>query len=298
MNLTLIDWLIAFFSLLALFFVVRLSKKLVRSVADYLSAGRSAGRYMITVSQGIAFIGAITIVGQWEANYVAGFVLRWWEFIMAIVLLLITVSGWVVYRFRQTRALTIAQFLEMRYSKNFRIFAGILAFVSGLLNFGVFPSVVSRFMIYFCGFPLSFNFLGLEIGTYPVVMAAILLISLYFVFAGGQIAVILTEFFQGVYSNIAFLVIIVFCLFVVNWDQIGEAVATAPANASLINPYKTSEVPDFNFWYFLINIIGVIYVKLSWQGTQGFNSSAKSAHEAKMGEVLGNYRDIPKWLMN
>lgn len=296
MNLTYIDWLIAFLSIVALFFVVRLSKSLVKSVADYLSAGRSAGRYMITVSQGIAFIGAITIVGQWEMNYVAGFVLRWWEFIMAVVILLITVSGWVVYRFRETRALTIAQFLEIRYSKNFRIFAGILAFVSGLLNFGVFPSVVSRFMIYFCGFPLSFNLVGIEISTYPVVMAVILLVSLYFVFAGGQIAVILTEFFQGVYSNIAFLVIIVFALSYVSWDQIGVAVATAPANASLINPYSTSEVPDFNFWYFLINVLGVIYVKLSWQGTQGFNSSAKSAHEAKMGEVLGNYRDIPKWL--
>lgn len=251
---------------------------------------------MITVSQGIAFIGAITIVGQWEMNYVAGFVLRWWEFIMAVVLLLITVSGWVVYRFRQTRALTIAQFLEIRYSKNFRIFAGILAFASGLLNFGVFPSVVSRFMIYFCGLPLSFNFLGMEISSYPVVMAIILLISLYFVFAGGQIAVILTEFFQGIYANFAFIIIIIFSLFVVNWNQIAEAVATAPNNASLINPHHTSEVPDFNFWYFLINVFGVIYVKLSWQGTQGFNSSAKSAHEAKMGEVLGNYRDIPKWL--
>ncbi len=296
MNLTLIDWLIALISLIALFFVVRLSKKLVRSVADYLSAGRSAGRYMITVSQGIAFVGAITIVGQWEMNYVAGFVLRWWEFIMAVVLLVITVSGWVVYRFRQTRALTIAQFLEIRYSRNFRVFAGILAFISGLLNFGVFPSVVSRFMIYFCGFPLSFNLMGFEMSTYPVVMAAILLISLYFVFAGGQIAVILTEFFQGIYANFAFIIIIVFSLFIVNWDQIAEAVATVPENASLINPYKTSEVPDFNFWYFVINVLGVIYVKLSWQGTQGFNSSAKSAHEAKMGEVLGNYRDIPKWL--
>ena len=296
MNLSLIDWLIAAVSLVALFFVVRLSKKLVRSVADYLSAGRSAGRYMITVSQGIAFVGAITIVGQWEMNYVAGFVLRWWEFIMAIVLLVITVSGWVVYRFRQTRALTIAQFLEIRYSKNFRVFAGILAFASGLLNFGVFPSVVSRFMIYFCGFPLSFNLIGIDISTYPVVMAVILLISLYFVFAGGQIAVILTEFFQGIYANFAFLIIIAFSLFVVNWDQIAEAVASVPANASLVNPYKTSEVPDFNFWYFLIGVFGVIYVKLSWQGTQGFNSSAKSAHEAKMGEVLGNYRDIPKWL--
>jgi len=296
MNLSLIDWLIAFIAILVLFFVVRLSKKFVQSVADFLSAGRSAGRYMITVSQGMAAIGAITIVGQWEMNYVAGFALRWWEFTMAVVLLIITVSGWVIYRFRQTRALTIAQFLEIRYSRNFRIFAGILAFISGLLNFGIFPAVSARFLIYFCGLPLSFNISGMEISTFPVIMASFLLISLYFVFAGGQIAVIITEFIQGIFSNLTFLIIITFCLFFVNWDQIFQAVITVPENASLINPYKTSEVPDFNFWYFLINVIGVVYVKLSWQGTQGFNSSAKSAHEAKMGEVLGNLRDIPRWL--
>lgn len=296
MNLTLIDWLIVVFCVGVLFYGVHLSKKYVKSVVDFLSAGRTAGRYMITVSQGMAAIGAITIVGQWEMNYVAGFALRWWEFTMAVVLLVMTVSGWVIYRFRQTRALTIAQFLEMRYSKNFRIFAGILAFISGLLNFGIFPAVSARFIIYFCGFPLEFPFLGMNISTFPVVMAGFLLISLYFVFSGGQIAVIITEFIQGVFSNLTFLVIIVFCLFFVNWDQVFQAVTSAPKDASLINPYKTSAVPDFNFWYFLINVIGVIYVKLSWQGSQGFNSSAKSAHEAKMGEVLGNLRDIPRWL--
>jgi solute:Na+ symporter, SSS family len=296
MNLMLVDWLIVAICLAVLVFGVSLSKKYVQSVADFLSAGRTAGRYMITVSQGMAAIGAITIVGQWEMNYVAGFALRWWEFIMAVVLLAITVSGWVLYRFRQTRALTIAQFLEIRYSKNFRIFTGILAFISGLLNFGIFPAVSARFLIYFTGIPLYVNIFGIDVSTFPLVMASFLLISLYFVFSGGQIAVIITEFIQGVFSNFTFLIIIVFALFFVNWDQIFTAVTTAPENASLINPYKTSEVPDFNFWYFIINVIGVIYVKLSWQGSQGFNSSAKSAHEAKMGEVLGNLRDIPKWL--
>lgn len=296
MNLTLLDWLIVTICLVVLIGIVRMSKKFMRSVADFLSAGRTAGRYMITVSQGMAMIGSITIVGQWEMNYVAGFVLRWWEFTMGVVLLIITVSGWVIYRFRQTRALTLAQFFEMRYSRNFRIFAGILGFISGILNFGIFPAVSARFIIYFCGFPLSVSVLGMNISTFPLVMAAFLSLSLYFVFAGGQIAVIITEFVQGIFANLTFIAMIVICLLLVSWDQIFEAVTAAPKDASLINPYKTSQVPDFNLWYFLIGVIGVIYGKLSWQGTQGFNSSAKSAHEAKMGEVLGNLRDIPKWL--
>lgn len=294
---TFLDWIIVVISIAFLVAVVASSRRYMQSVADFLSAGRTAGRYLITVSQGMSQLGSITIVGMWEMNYVAGFSLRWWEFTMGVVLLLITVSGWVIYRFRQTRALTMAQFFEIRYSRRFRIFAGVLAFVSGVINFGIFPAVGARFFIYFCGLPLSFSLLGVPIATFPVVMIIFLGIALFFVFAGGQVAVLITEFIQGIFANAVFLVLVIYFLILIGWDQIFQAVTTAPPDASLINPYHTSNVKDFNLWYFLIGMGGVIYGKMSWQGTQGYNSSAKSAHEAKMGEVLGNYRDIPKWLM-
>lgn len=296
MNLSVIDWLIIIVVVSALFLGAILSKRLVKSVVDYLSAGRSVGRYMLTVSHGMAYVGAITIIAQWEANYIAGFTLRWWEFTMALVLLIVAVSGWVVYRFRQTRALTIAQFLEARYSKKFRIFAGILSFVSGILNFGIFPAVSARFLIYFCGFPHSFDFLGLAIPTYPLVMISFLAVSFYFVFVGGQIAIIITEFFQGVFANLTYIIIVIFCLIFVNWDQILVAVQNAPVDASLINPYKTSKMRDFNLWYYLIAVVGVIYAKLSFQGSQGYNSAARNAHESKMAEVLNNLILVPKWI--
>jgi SSS family solute:Na+ symporter len=294
---TFIDWTIVVVSMALLIYIVAGSRKYMRSVADFLSAGRSAGRYLITVSQGTSMLGSITIVGMWEMYYISGFSLRWWEFLMAIVLLGITVSGWVIYRFRETRALTMAQFFEIRYSRRFRIFAGLLAFASGLINFGIFPAVGARFFIYFCGLPLSWNVLGLTVASFPVVMFVFLAIALYFVFAGGQVAVLITEFIQGIFTNTVFLAIVILCLFLVNWDQIFTAVQTVPPDGSLINPYHAGSVKDYNFWYFLIGMAGVIYGKMSWQGTQGYNSSAKSAHEAKMGEVLGNYRDIPKWVM-
>ena len=168
-------------------------------------------------------LGSITIVGMWEMNYVAGFNLRWWEFTMGVVLLGITVSGWVIYRFRQTRALTVAQFFEIRYSRRFRIFAGLLAFTAGLVNFGIFPAVGARFFIYFCGLPLSFTVLGLTIGTFPVVMIVFLSIALFFVFAGGQVAVLITEFIQGIFANAVFLILVIYFLLIVGWDQIFEA---------------------------------------------------------------------------
>ena len=297
MNLTVIDWTIVFVILLFMIISVTASKSLMRSVADFLAAGRSAGRYMISVAGGIAGLGAITIVANLEMNLVAGFSMAWWGMTMGVVILVIKVSGWVIYRFRQTRCLTLAQFFESRYSRRFRIFTGIVAFIAGLINFGIFPAVGARFFIYFCGLPHHFPVLGLEIATFPLVMIILLSISLWFVFSGGQIAVIIADFFQGIFVNIVFIAIIIYFFIHIEWSQIHAALSTAPENASLINPFKTSHVKDFNLIYFLIGVVGNIYGPLSWQGTQAYNASAKSAHEAKMGGVLDGWRGMPQTLM-
>ncbi len=295
MNLTWIDWGIVIAVFAFIIGVVIVSRTLMRSVSDFLAAGRTGGRYLISLSQGTASLGAITIVGMLEMNYIAGFCLRWWEMIMTVVVVGISVSGWVLYRFRQTRALTMAQFFEIRYSRNFRIFSGAMAFLSGIINFGIFPAVSARFFIYFCGLPLTIDIFGLHVSTFALVMIVILWIPLYFVFSGGQIAVMITDFIQGIFVNAVFIVIVIVLILKVDWAHLFQAVAQAPANASLVNPFHTSSTKDYNFWYFLIGMIGVIYGKLSWQGTQAYNASAKSAHEAKMGDVLANWRGIPQW---
>lgn len=294
MNMALLDWAIVAAILCLMVSGVVISKKHMRSVADFLVAGRTAGRYVLSLSQGMAALGAITIVGLLEMNFVAGFSMTWWGFSMGIVILILTVLGWVIYRFRQTRALTLAEFFERRYSRRFRVFAGLIAFLSGIINFGIFPAVGARFFIYFCGLPLSVSIGGLDIATFPLMMLGLLGVALFFVFAGGQIAVIVTDFIQGVFVNVVFVAISLYLLFVVDWTHIFEALAMAPQDASLINPFKTSHVEDFNLIYFLIGLFGVIYGTMSWQGTQAYNASAKSAHEAKMGGMLTNWRGYPQ----
>lgn len=272
------------------------SKRFMQSVADFLAAGRTAGRYIVSIAMGMAMLGAISVIGEFQLFFKSGFCMKWWELTMALVILIVTVSGWVVYRFRETRALTMAQFLEIRYSRNFRVFAGILAWISGIINFGIFPSVGARFFIYYTGLPETFYLLGLEVSTFVVAMIVLLSIALFFVFAGGQVAVIVADFIQGVFTNAVFVVLIFYFFFILDWSQIYDALLAAQQSpdASLINPFKTSQVEDFNFWYFIIGLIGFVYNFLSWQGTQAYNSSAKSAHEAKMAQVLGNWRNYPR----
>jgi len=327
-NLSFIDWLIVLAALGGMIYSVSMTKGLMKSVTDFLSAGRTAGRYVLSISSGVAGLGAISIVMFLEMGYVAGFSLSWWGLSQGIIILAITMSGWVIYRFRSTRSLTLAQFFEKRYSRNFRIFAGIVAFFAGIINFGIFPAVGAQFFINYCGLPDSF----MGIPVYPLVMILLLGVALYFVYTGGQIAVIIADFFQGVFVTFVLFAIALYLFFTIGWDQVSESLEQTPIalareqladlraedsfqqlsdaeqnkkifeinekyeNSSRINPFKTSHVEDFNFWYFLIGIIGVMYGTLGWQGSQGYNSSAKSAHEAKMGSVLAGFRGLPQGL--
>ena len=328
MNLTLIDWAIVLVVFSGMVISVNTTKGLMKSVTDFLSAGRAAGRYLLSISGGIAGLGAISTVMFLEMGYVAGFSLSWWGLSQGIIILFLTMSGWVIYRFRSTRCLTLSQFFEKRYSRKFRIFTGIVAFVAGIINFGIFPAVGAQFFIQFCGFP-DYAF-GLPV--YPLVMIVLLSIALYFVYFGGQIAVIIADFFQGIFAMFVLFIVVIYLFFTVSWEQVSEALENTPiqlaqeeikklnvdesfliledldqknrineieekyANSSRINPFKTSHVEDFNLWYFMIGIIGIMYGSLSWQGQQGYNSSATSAHEAKMGSVLGGFRGFSQGL--
>ncbi len=293
MNLGPLDWLIFIAMYAAIFGAVLLTKTHMKSVVDYLAAGRHAGRYLITISAGIAGLGAITVVANLEAGYESGFALGWWGLSMAFFQMLVAVIGWVDYRFRQTRALTLAEFFERRYSRRFRIFAGTVAFLSGLINFGIFPAVGARFFIYFMGLPQNLSILGMEVPSFSLVMFILLGTAVYFVLAGGQIAVMITDFIQGAFANLVFVILGVYLLMVIGWPQVVDVLIEVPPGHSKINPFDTGYVADFNFVYFLIGLIGMFYGAMSWQGTQAYRVSAKSAHEAKMGLVLGLWRGRP-----
>lgn len=276
----------------AIMTAVLMTRRRMRGVADYLSAGRSAGRYLLTISAGIAGLGAITVVANLEMGYQAGFAMSWWGLTMSLFQVLVVVTGWVNYRFRRTRALTLAEFFERRYSRKFRIFAGSVAFGAGLINFGIFPAVGARFFIHYLGLPDAWHLGALAIPVFPAIMAVLLGTAVFFVFAGGQVSVMITDFIQGAFANLVFLVLGVYLLLLVGWDDVGHVMAQAPVGHSKINPFDTGFVADFNFTYFMIGVVGLFYGAMSWQGTQAYNSSARTAHEGKMGGVLGLWRGI------
>src|SRR5436305_4162424 len=140
-----IDWLLVALPLGAILALAIYTRRYVKSVADFLAGGRCAGRYLIANAFGESASGVANTLSKFEMYMVPGFTLAFWSALSLPVQLLVAVSGFVVYRYRQTRALTLAQFFEMRYSRRFRLFMGVLAFIAGILNYGIFPAVSARF---------------------------------------------------------------------------------------------------------------------------------------------------------
>jgi SSS family solute:Na+ symporter len=300
MNMHFVDWGIIVVIIMAMIFIAEYTRRYTSTVADFLSANRCAGRYMLTLASSMASLGAITVVAMWEQYYEAGFAAFHWVQLAAPVSLFLAISGWIVYRFRETRALTMAQFLEMRYSRRFRVFAGILCWVAGVLNYGIFPAVTGRFFIYFLGLKIHYwKVFGLELNlTLGAVMAFLLGLALIIALAGGQIAILVTDFIQGQFVNVVLLILLGVLLYIFPWNTIIETLSnSAIAGQSKLNPFRQENIPDFNPLFFLGYAFIGFYTYRVWQGNQGYNSSAINAHESKMACILSQLRDFVSILL-
>ena len=63
--------------------------------------------------------------------------------------------------------------------------------------------------------------------------------------------------------------------------------ASLKPNASLLDPIHSSSTKDFNAWYFMIGIVAAWYCAMSNVPSQAFLGSGKTAHEQRMGYLLG-----------
>lgn len=297
MHMQLVDWLIVLIPLAVVLLIGWRTMRYMRGVSDFLAAGRCAGRYLVCNAIGEAGMGAISVIAVFEMFYEAGFAVSWWGALVTPVGLLMTLSGFVIYRYRETRAMTLAQFFEMRYSKRFRVFMGLMAFGSGVVNYGIFPAVAARFFVYFCGFPPTVHVAGLALPTFAIVMAILLGFALVFTLLGGQLTAMVTDCVEGLISGVMYLVIAVALLVMFSWSDISEAMMAVPEGKSMFNPFQTGKVENFNIWFVLIGIFTSIYTCMAWQGNQGFNCAAASPHEAKMGRILGHWREFSRRVM-
>ena len=290
----LIDWLLIACPLLLVFAVGFMTQRHMKSVAHFVSGGRLGGRYLLAVARGEMQAGAVVFVAAWEVFARAGFVPHWWGCMAAPVGVALAVSGFVIYRFRETRCMTLAEFFERRYSHRFRLFTGVLGFLAGILNFGIIPAIGARFVVYFLQIPPELHFGTWSLPTYVPLMGLFLCISLTLTLTGGLITLMVTDCLEGIISQLFYLLIIGGVFFVIGWAHMEPVISGRPAGFSLINPFDAWKVQDINLWYALMSMMLNVYGVMAWQNASAYNSAAASPHESLMGGILGRWRESGK----
>ena len=288
-----IDYLIVVLPVLIVIWAAVKTQRYVKGVSDFLAAGRVARRYVLSVASGEAAVGLISVVANMQMYYKSGFALSFWQNLMTPISLVMALTGFCVYRYRETRALTMGQFFEMRYSKSLRVVAACIQATSGIVNYAIFPAVGARFLVYFLDLPVHFRFLGVTWPTFGVVMALFLGLALIIALMGGQVTIMVTDCVQGLLSYPMFVLVVGYIFWRFSWsDHMTPAILARPPGQSFVNPFDTYDLRDFNLFYVTIGIFTMFFTRMSWSGSMGYNGAAKSAHEAKMGGLLGTWRGL------
>ena len=288
---TWIDWLIVIAPVIFIIGMGFYSRKYIRSVADFLAAGRVCGRYVISVGD---LAGALSIIGLTayvEMQYKVGFALMFWNNLIFPISIVIGLFGYCTYRFRETKAMSLGQFLEMRYNRPFRIFAASLRSVSEIMTNMIMPAIAARFFIYFLDLPPAVNVFGLAVPSFMLVMMICLTMAIGIICMGGALALIITDAIQGMLSFPLIAVFAVFIFYKFSWShEIIPVMMDRVQGESFLNPFDISELRDFNLVMLVVALLATIFHRASWIGA-GNTAAGRTPHEQKMAGVLGAWRN-------
>ncbi len=287
----LIDYIIFIVPMIGVMALGFYSRKYIRGVVDFLSAGRLCGRYLLTIgdiANGISIVGVLSYV---ERKYAVGFAVDFWNRLLLPITITLALSGYCIYRFRETKAQSVGQFLEMRYgSKPFRFYFSFIRVLAEMLAHSIMPAVAARFFIYFLGLPETFSILGITFSTFVVLMFGCMSLAITLICCGGTLANVLTDTLQGLLCVPIMVFLGGFLLLKFDWGtQILPVLSDRVAGESFVNSFDISKVRDFNLFAIVVSLATTFLHRATWLGG-GASGAAKTPHEQKMASLLGQWR--------
>ncbi len=252
MNFGPLDWLVTIVYLCGSVALGIWAKRYVENLTGYMVAGRR-----VKVSLGIATfvateLGTVTFVYYGELGYVAGFS----AFIIGILAMVaystVGRTGFVIEGLRRHGVITIPEFYELRYSRSVRLVGGVILFLGGVLNMGIF--------LRFDGIFLS-EVMGFGQGALVVIMSVMLIVVITYTILGGMFSIVITDFMQFVTLSFGMLVATVAILLNVDLETMSTAVQNSLGTAG-VDPFAN---PRFG-WIFVVWIfLNSIAAGALWQ---------------------------------
>jgi len=268
MNFSLVDWILTVVYLAGCVGLGLWAKRYVEDLAGFMVAGRN-----VKVSLGIATfvateLGTVTFVYYGELGYVAGFS----GFIIGILAMVayttIGKTGFVVEGLRRLRVMTIPEFYEMRYSRKVRLLGGLVLFIGGVLNMGIFLKFDGIFLT---------EVMGFGPGALMVVMTIMILIVIAYTVLGGMFSIVITDFVQFVILAFGMLVATVAVLQKIDLAAMSSAVAQNLGQAG-VDPFQN---PRFGWMFVVWILVSSVAAGAIWQPGTSKALAAQSPAVAK-----------------
>ncbi|MGF1671398.1 MAG: sodium:solute symporter [Balneolaceae bacterium] len=268
MNFSVVDWTVLIIYLSATVYIGIWVKRYVQNLSGYIVAGRK-----IKVSLGIATftateLGTVTFVYFGELGYLTGFSCFIIGMLALIAYTTVGKTGFIIEKLRKYGMMTVPEFYELRYNKNVRIIGGLILFIGGVLNMGIFLKFDGIFLSEVMGFgPQALGF----------IMTLMLLIVMSYTILGGMFSVVITDFIQYVVLTFAMLATTIIILIEIDLTAISDAVVSGYGDDGF-NPVTN---PRFG-WSFIIWILVTNFAAAAlWQPGTSKALSSKSPEIAK-----------------
>ncbi len=286
------DWLIVIVPTLFVLGMGWYSRRYLRDVTTFLSAGRVCGRYVISVGDVASGLSVIGLMRYVEVHYKTGFATAFWTSLLLPVGVVLGLFGYVTYRFRETKSQSIGQFIELRYSRRLRIFAAGLRSISEMLANMILPALAARFFIYFLDLPHQIQIFSITVSVFHLIMILCLFLAISIICMGGAMSIIITDTIQGfiLYPMLVFFTIFVLIKFPWSTEMLPVMADRVPGE-SFINPNDIENLKMFNLFSLLaLPFVSQILQRASWIGAGSSSTAARSPHEQKMASLLGTWR--------
>ena len=263
-----LDWIVVIGYLAATMATGLYGRKFVGGISDFLVAGRELGTFLAVATLAATEIGTITFMYYAELGYRTGYASFVNGLIAGLVMIFLGRTGFIVERLRSLQLMTVPEFFQVKFSRNLRVFVGVLVAVGGILNMGVFLRIEGTFLAIISGISLS---------HIKAVMSGILLLELVYTVLGGMVSIVITDFIQFVALSVGTILVTIWSVHAAGASNMYNAVRQTMGSGGF-NPFTNSE---YGAAYIAFQLLIWLAVHTCWQTTAMRNFSTRSPEVSK-----------------
>lgn len=227
-------------------------RKYVRSVDDFLVAGRSVNLYLGIASLSATEFGIATCMANAELGYKYGFAGITPGIALAVAMFIVGFTGFCIKPLRDQEVITLPELFENKFGEKVRWASGVVIVLGGLLNMGVFLRQAGDYLAIVCGFnPIYIEW----------IMTAILVGIAIYTILGGMLSVLITDYIQFVVMSIGLISVVCLLIFTFGWNEM-TASTEKFIGAGAFNPFFNGE---YGFDRILLDMLVAFAAVLTWQ---------------------------------